>query len=255
MPLKCFVPMCKSNYDANKANDSGYINVYKFPKDQKQRDKWLHNIKRTDDVPVTENSVVCKLHFRESDFSTESVNSYKGRITPRIRILKKPKLRKGAIPCIFPNYNYATCQDNESRNTSNKRRIVLNDAVVPDEKKSKVETVNLDSNFEKLIPFDSSDCTSFWSVIKHGVCIIFALISVDGCARIMRDLTLCWNKESENFAASVHVETTLVEVKFYKHFLDENNAITCESQIANILAFGYISSQCLMFILLYVIES
>ena len=52
MVLKCCVPMCKGNYDLdNKAH------VFKFPRSEVMKKKWLHAIPRKD-YTITNYSVV-----------------------------------------------------------------------------------------------------------------------------------------------------------------------------------------------------
>lgn len=62
MPLTCCcVPMCK--------NRGGYV----FPKNKILKAKWINSIKLCKWKP-TRTSVVCKSHFKETDYIDEDLN-------------------------------------------------------------------------------------------------------------------------------------------------------------------------------------
>lgn len=58
MPLKCCVPQCKGNYDSN----STKLSVYRFPKNEEERLKWVKVIPRANLI-VTKYTVVCRKHW------------------------------------------------------------------------------------------------------------------------------------------------------------------------------------------------
>jgi hypothetical protein len=80
MPRKCCVTNCSSNY--KKTGES--TTVYRLPKDENERKKWLNNIPR-DNIPDTNNTVVCLKHW-PTDFRKIRVNG---------------KLRPASPPSIF----------------------------------------------------------------------------------------------------------------------------------------------------------
>ena len=61
MPLKCCVPKCNSNYKTS----AEAVSVYKFPKDEEEKKKWLRVIPRVN-MTVTKYTAVCKKHWPES---------------------------------------------------------------------------------------------------------------------------------------------------------------------------------------------
>lgn len=66
MPSSCCVPGCKSNY---KSTDT--VKVFKFPaKETSQFKEWMRKIPREDWAPGPR-SVVCILHFKDSDVVKE----------------------------------------------------------------------------------------------------------------------------------------------------------------------------------------
>nr|CAH7765638.1 unnamed protein product [Callosobruchus chinensis] len=61
MVNKCCVPNCTGNYNSS----GGKVQIFKFPKDQDLREKWLHAIRR-ESFQISEHSGVCHLQFLET---------------------------------------------------------------------------------------------------------------------------------------------------------------------------------------------
>lgn len=80
----CCVPQCASS----QRKKAPGVSFHEIPSDSGLRELWLKSIAREDWVPnVTSNySVVCSLHFRESDFRDN---------------IKKRLLKPGAVPSVF----------------------------------------------------------------------------------------------------------------------------------------------------------
>ncbi|GBO03937.1 hypothetical protein AVEN_104787-1 [Araneus ventricosus] len=95
MPNTCCVTNCRGNYDAGNK-----VAVFSFPKVQKL--KWIQAIPRRDLV-VTKNTTVCEKHFTDDDM--ERVTTFYKESTGETLIakLKKPRLKEGATPEIFPH--------------------------------------------------------------------------------------------------------------------------------------------------------
>lgn len=60
MPLKCCVPNCTSNYKTSNEKNS----VYKFPKDEEEKEIWRKAIPRSN-LEVTKYTAVCRKHWSE----------------------------------------------------------------------------------------------------------------------------------------------------------------------------------------------
>lgn len=85
MLRKCCVPGCDSNYAKN-----AYTTVFRFPKDETLKLKWIRAIHR-DGFQPNEQSAVCANHFDKKFILKEDG----GR--------KKAGLKKDAYPTIFAN--------------------------------------------------------------------------------------------------------------------------------------------------------
>ncbi|XP_047101230.1 uncharacterized protein LOC124720024 [Schistocerca piceifrons] len=97
MPYHCSVPYCRGNYDAGPK-----VTVFQFPKGETLRRKWLSSIGRVNFAP-SPSSKVCHVHFKKEDviWETRICDERTGQVL--VAPLKKPRLRLGAVPLLFPN--------------------------------------------------------------------------------------------------------------------------------------------------------
>ena len=95
MPRKCCVPCCTSNYRVFTTS------VFRFPKDEECRQRWIKAINRKDFIPNND-SVVCANHFEPRLIITEDrmIRPDGSAVTAK---RGTPKLAKDAYPTIFPN--------------------------------------------------------------------------------------------------------------------------------------------------------
>lgn len=95
MPRNCCVPGCTSNYQVCDTS------VFRFPRDEECRQRWVKAINRKDFTP-TNNTAVCGKHFEPRFIITEDrMKRPDGSVITARR--GTPKLTKDAYPTIFPN--------------------------------------------------------------------------------------------------------------------------------------------------------
>ncbi|CAH2011665.1 unnamed protein product [Acanthoscelides obtectus] len=100
MPKRCCVPGCKGNYEAE-LRSTPYRSVFRFPKNEELKSKWLASIPRKDWSP-SKDSVVCDAHFQQAEIvRTETYVLQDG--SANTVTLSRPKLSEGAVPSVFPN--------------------------------------------------------------------------------------------------------------------------------------------------------
>ncbi|XP_076281087.1 THAP domain-containing protein 1 A-like [Lasioglossum baleicum] len=100
MPRRCCVPNCKGNYDTT-LKGNNYISVFKFPKDEQLRKKWMAAIPHKN-WTLTKYSAVCSLHFAETDIQRyQNIPSPNG-VLENV-LFRCPRLMENAIPSIFSN--------------------------------------------------------------------------------------------------------------------------------------------------------
>jgi hypothetical protein len=128
MPSKCSAVNCKSGYDSNKERHDG-ITFHRFPlKNKDLLNLWLRRISRVDFVP-TQYSKLCSLHFKESDFLYNIVDTNKSRRKRYNQDRRKLRhLQPTAVPSIFenlPSYfsSHSQYQERLSERPTTSRRI------------------------------------------------------------------------------------------------------------------------------------
>ncbi len=159
----CVVPGCKSGYGTSGQLSPG-VSRHRFPKDPVKRDEWIKAIPRANWQP-SKRSVICSLHFEDSDFRTEHHDSNTRRDRGE---LKTRHLKATAIPRVFPNlpaYLSKSKPTQRSENTSSqsrsKRQCQENEAA--SEKfllSDKVQT------FADLLSKFRQDFPSSWNIVS-----------------------------------------------------------------------------------------
>jgi len=124
MTVTCCVPGCKTGYRSNKNPEK--IATFQFPKDKNLRQKWIRAIPRKDWIP-TNSSRVCAKHFCTNDFLVTSTdNKLKRKNSRTDQKLQRRRLKKAAIPRIFPGlaaYLTSATPATRSANCSSSARI------------------------------------------------------------------------------------------------------------------------------------
>ncbi len=172
---------CKENIFFNiKGCKTGYGNAklppgvsnHLFPRDPEKRQLWIKAIPRDDWIPSAK-SVICSLHFSQSDFKTERTDSNSRR---KLGELKRKRLKEDAIPRIFPGLpSYLSSQRPSERPTSASSSSVRHER---EEQRLELESANfllLDQieNFETLRSKLPADFPASWNVITLQVTLLF----------------------------------------------------------------------------------
>ncbi len=85
--MSCVAPGCKSGYGSSKLPPG--VTKHVFPKDPVMHQKWVKSIPRSDWTP-SPNSVICSIHFDDSDYKTERTGTQKENLGERKRRRLKP---------------------------------------------------------------------------------------------------------------------------------------------------------------------
>ncbi|XP_050596572.1 uncharacterized protein LOC126925251 isoform X2 [Bombus affinis] len=97
MPLVCAVPDCKSGSNCRKK-----YSLFKTPKNLELRKKWEKAIPGV--TELKQRQLICEKHFKDKYIMKKFVQrDYCGNIISEI--MRRPYLRKGAVPTIFSNLN------------------------------------------------------------------------------------------------------------------------------------------------------
>ncbi|XP_039285826.1 uncharacterized protein LOC111046939 isoform X3 [Nilaparvata lugens] len=128
MPDKCVAPGCTSNYESA-VKKEGYVQIFRFPKDEKLRSEWIRAIPRSNWNPP-QRAYVCIKHFHKTDLVwSEKFKNRDGEWCEFKR--DKPVLSPCAVPKLFPKspqYHTNKCpapkrSDPEERRLNYKRKL------------------------------------------------------------------------------------------------------------------------------------
>ena len=132
MVNSCCVPECKSGYKSVKKSEK--ISLFRFPKNEILRQKWIKAIPRKN-WTLTENHRVCAYHFSEDDFIKTSADHRDSRKQARPnQDLQRIRLISTAVPHIFPSLpHYLSSNATASRPTtssSSAARLINENAAI-----------------------------------------------------------------------------------------------------------------------------
>uniref|UniRef100_T1IYY2 THAP-type domain-containing protein n=1 Tax=Strigamia maritima TaxID=126957 RepID=T1IYY2_STRMM len=118
MGRKCFVPNCKGGY----AGQSVKVSTFKAPSNPEQLQKWKAKIPRQD-RQITEKDCVCELHFHAAEIIRFWEKKNDAGVVLAHSDYKKPVLKPGAVPSLFPNCPaYLSQKQRPERNSPKQRK-------------------------------------------------------------------------------------------------------------------------------------
>ncbi|XP_054715473.1 THAP domain-containing protein 5-like [Uloborus diversus] len=177
MPNTCCVPKCKGNY-----NQENRVVVFSFPKNEELLQKWMKAIPR-ENLVVTKNTRVCEKHFQNDDIERHT-SFYKESSGETLTAkLKKPRLKYGAIPSIFPNCPKYLSSVKNIRDDPIKKKRYLEEKHI---NKALEDSLRSKEDFDKRFAFSNfnemkkcfqlNEVPSFWSIIEKDQNLIFLAI-------------------------------------------------------------------------------
>ncbi|GBM48822.1 hypothetical protein AVEN_18756-1, partial [Araneus ventricosus] len=182
MPNTCCVTNCRGNYDAENK-----VAVFSFPKVEELKLKWIQAIPRRDLV-VTKNTKVCEKHFTDDDIERVSTFYKESTGETLIAKLKKPRLKEGATPKIFPHCPSYLSSTKVARDGPEVRKLNLEEQhlhkAIADSLLTKEQYDNKFSfqNFVEMQNcFTINEVPPFWSIIHKDKHIIFLSLVITDC--------------------------------------------------------------------------
>ena len=117
MVFTCCVPECNTGYRSSQAVEK--VAVFRFPKSDKLRQKWIKTIPCKNWLPGDSHRV-CAKHLNSDDFKITSSDTRMSKRTSRdSQILRRQRLKPNTVPRIFPNLPvYLSSTPTTSRATS-----------------------------------------------------------------------------------------------------------------------------------------
>jgi THAP domain/Transposase protein len=222
MTKTCCVPGCKSNYKSTLNAGGQPVSTFSIPKDDILRGKWLKAIPR-DNWSPSQYSVVCCLHFPETDIVKEDIFLLPDGTLQKIPT--KTRLRPEAVPSIFPNLpQYLSKKVSLPRKSPDERRIEIISR--EDHLNEVFEKSDLIKNFQDLITNYNSNIniSDSWTVK--------IVTDIENASSKIYFYNLSLTKEPISIANQISVDQNMV----IKIFLNETE-LTC-SDLSWILPFN-----------------
>ncbi|XP_030762463.1 THAP domain-containing protein 5-like isoform X1 [Sitophilus oryzae] len=134
---------CCSAINCSNRTEKGY-RLYRFPRNDKNRAKWVHNMRRGGNWQPSEAARLCEKHFEKTQFENKRADG-------------KVKLRPNAVPTIFnlpnPPLNTECLKRRHYKN--------MEVAIVPIQENVEEEEITIDqSDFDFPISLSNSDLYS-----------------------------------------------------------------------------------------------
>ncbi|KAH9383528.1 hypothetical protein HPB48_025100 [Haemaphysalis longicornis] len=190
MPNKCCVPRCRGNY-----KNGSKVRIFRFPKDEELRQKWIRAIPRENYLP-TENTRVCELHFHPEDITTET--SYTDDSTGRTVTAPLPhaRLLPGAIPSIFPDCPKYLTSQRSAREAPEAKRLRLESSALQKALQQSAETFQHEveedriQSLKDLADYVRCNSSAFWHAIEANERLILLHIVDEDAPSIKYSFTI-----------------------------------------------------------------
>ena len=177
MVFTCCIPGCNTGYRSNASKEK--ISLYKFPKDENMRQKWIRAIPRKDWIP-TDSHRVCAKHFHKDDFVVASADSKINRRNSREKnSLQRKRAKPEAIPRIFaglPSYLSTSAASERSTSCSSSARVTRENTLITNHNneflmKDNVENLKMlkDKLKDEILPEGFTTITSEESIQFHYI--------------------------------------------------------------------------------------
>ena len=116
IPKNCCVPLCTKKLYVEGGEKISY---FRFPKDKKRFDEWIHAIRRDvgREFQVNENTRICSKHFKCSDYNTSltGIRTLTDSAAPSIFEWKEASPKKRKVPVRKSPRKSVKRSDDESR--------------------------------------------------------------------------------------------------------------------------------------------
>lgn len=229
--MSCVVPNCKSFAGKYPLGVTKHL----IPGNVKRREQWIKAIPRKDWEP-SKFSVVCSLHFEDSDYREHRNDGNLSRRKQKGSLIKK-QLKPTAVPRIFPglpSYLSSKSPCVRSEKATSFARHVLASKQADEQAKQFLASDLIESffelkmNFEKHLPPSSEN---IFSVKKSDTVFIEELVFYDDGPKILYGL-----KIEDDLKFKAVVNGSLLSQKRLSHICQEG-IIHRFSDIPNILSF------------------
>ena len=232
--MSCVAPGCRSGYGTSGKLPPG-VRIHVFPKNQKWRDLWTKAIPRASWKPAKK-SVICSLHFDESDYNKERVDT-NIHIKVKQGQFKYRRLKDTAIPHIFPGLPaYLSKKKPQPRpQTCSSTSRARNEISRHEEEVEKFLSADSVQSFEDLMKNIKTDFPPSWNVISlfkdHQIFLEELTFGDDEKPSLWYSLTIRQNLQFQLVSNNIILPSQKVE------HLSKAGKIERYSDVKNLMAF------------------
>ena len=243
MVYTCRIPGCKTGYKSNKSSQK--ISLFRFPKNECLKDKWLKIIPR-ENWTLTDSHRVCANHFYDEDFETTSTDQHVSRKAYRnTPELKQLRLKANAIPRRFDGLPKYLSKELPSQRSTSKCTAAARCADDNMRLEKQIADVFALDEVDNFASFKSNLATttlpSGFSTINGNACMHFVLLQCSEenliAPKLAATVTIKQNLDVQMFVHSTPVPKTA-----YKHLLKQET-VSSMTEFCNILALGKVFSE------------
>lgn len=228
MPNRCAAVNCRPKGDVN-------LTYHRFPLNNKELlNLWLQRISRKDFIP-NKHSVLCSIHFYESDFEFTRKDTNRWRKLKRSQRLKKRYLKDGAVPTKFPNlpryFSKTAPTPRSGLSTSSSRHH--RDVLMMEEQSQRFINEDKLSSFEELLSkIHKETISSDFIIFENDLGLNMVIIRSNLPYRITASLTIDRSLSIQIYHHEKHIPTNS-----YDHIMQKQTRISLLSQAVNLMAF------------------
>ena len=235
MPNKCAAVGCKSGCSPEDNADIK-ATFHSFPlKNEYLLKQWLRRLPRKDFTP-SKHSVLCSLHFVNSDFITSSTDSNFDRKRKRSTSLQNRYLKRDAIPSVWPNLpSYlstpAVAPRSEKATSSN---CLQNEALILQKQIDSFFSEDRIASYDELISrFQNETKPEGFLFFEADNGFNLIIVSTELPYRVILSITV-----SKLLDVTVYFENQNVPPSSYDHIISPHSPLSKMSQLLNLMAIA-----------------
>lgn len=223
MPNKCVIKNCSSEHHDNQMT----ITLHRFPlNDTAILQQWLNRIPLENFQPK-QHSRLCSLHFNDSDFYVESIDSNTTRKRRRTDELKRPFLKPDAIPSNFLSDMSSNRSGNALSSTrlqadNNNLKKLANEMFLQ-------ECVHDINDLHNRLEMEN-DKPSGFLLIKGDNDLLIGQVDISDAPFFERSIVI-----NQSMEVRVYLRNSLISNSQYSHIVSDK--ISNVSEILNLMAF------------------
>jgi hypothetical protein len=232
MVNKCCIPKCRTGLRGNVSPEG--ISRHQFPTDEAMLGRWLRAIPRKDWTP-SKNTVICSLHFRDSDFASRRADSNTSRGLQRQDLARKI-IKADAVPTVFsllPTYLTKEKPPERSQMTGSSARLEADNIRLQRANDQVLEVGHITTLEELQFKMEGATLPEGIHKIYYQEKLVYAYFSLDKQIGLRTVFSLA---VSQDLSFGIHLDGKRLPSSAVSHLVTTGK-ISDTGTLANMLAF------------------